>query len=86
MFIAHICLYGTWPVQFASQLSLYHMYIFLATCKTRDIFVIFSLVKEKPGCGFLASSLFVWLRISFFNVNILVCSLLTPLASVSFWR
>ena len=61
------------------------MYIFLEICKTRDVFVIFSLVKEKLGCGFLASSLFMSSCISFFYVNILVCSLLTPLASVSFW-
>ena len=36
------------------------IFYFLATCKTWDIIVIFSLVKEKLGCGFLASSLFVW--------------------------
>ena len=48
------------------------MYMFLATCKTRNVFVIFSLVKEKLGCGFLASSLFVWSHNYFVYISILV--------------
>ena len=39
--------------------------LILATCKTWDVFVIFSLVKEKLGCGFSVSSLFAWSCISF---------------------